>query len=301
MVDFKKLAERAKESGIDQSKVSSGGDYEPPAAGPCRLRLVGYIELGMHMGEFQGKPKKNNKVSLVFEVSGPKHPPTVLDDGTKIPHRIEVTENLSMSDKARFSKLFAALNWKGGGQHCTEFLGEPYKGTIVHRTYKGRDGKDHVAADLFDKAKGAYTIEPPRYEIVDPENGPTGEFAPLKVDPPTTPIKAFVWDLADMEQWQSIFIDGEYPERKDDKGAVIAPAKSKNKFQLQIMSAVNFKGSPMHELLANSGAKLDIPEAEHPQTSDESEAPWEDKPKTTEPKATAPKADLNNVDDDIPY
>lgn len=317
MVDFAKLAGKLKEAGVDQSKVQEGGgDYTPPAAGPCRLRLVSYIELGMHMGEYQGKPKKNNKVVLVFEVSGPKHPAAVLDDGTKVPHRIKVTENLSMSEKARFSKLFAALNWEGKSTHCVELVGKPFKGTIVHRTYKRRDGKEGVAAELYDKARGTWTIEPPRYEVVDPESGPTGEFATLKVDPAIGPLKAFVWDLADKEQWDSIFIEGEYPERKDDKGVVVAPAKSKNEFQLAIMSAVNFKGSPIHEVLLTAGAKLDIPDAERhvPDDAEADDPPFDPDPpaKATQPTAPARQpaagkkpvgksADLNAMDDDIPY
>ena len=63
-----------------------------------------------------------------------------------------------------------------------------------------------------------------------------------------------------MAQWASLFIEGAYPERKDDKGVVTAPAKSKNVFQDTIKRAVNFQGSPMHTLLLTSGQPLDLPD-----------------------------------------
>ena len=60
----------------DQSKVvSGGGDYTPPASGPTGARLVGYFETGKVNGEYQGKPKVSDKVELVFELIGKKHPP----------------------------------------------------------------------------------------------------------------------------------------------------------------------------------------------------------------------------------
>lgn len=303
MVDFTKLAQAAAAAGLDQTKVQAGGDYTPPAEGPCRLRLISYIELGQHAGEWQGKAKKNNKVVLQFEVSGPKHPAIVSDDGSKIPLIITIRDNLSQSDKARYFKLFNILNHAGKAQHAVALLGTPYKGRIVHRKYKTKTGEERVSAELFDKTTGAWTIEPPRYEVVDPDSGPTGEYKELKVDPALTPYKAFVWQLADMEQWASIFIDGEYPERKNDKGEVTAPAKSKNEFQNAIKSAMNFNGSPIHALLANAGERLDVPDAERPDLGgdDEGEAPEG----TTQARQTAsPKAGKGRADaalDDIPY
>ena len=291
MVDFTKLASAAAAAGLDQSVVKQGGaDYVPPAAGPCRLRLVGYIELGKHKGEWQGKAKINTKVAITFEVSGPKHPPTVMDDGTKVPHLITINENMSQSDKARFFKLFRILNYAGDAQHIVGLLGRAYKGTIVHRKYKASNGEEHVAPELYDKEAGAWTIAPPKYEVVNPDDheepGPTGEFRDLTVAPPLTPIKAFVWDLADMEQWASIFIEGEYPERKNDKGEVTAPAKSKNKYQNMIRSAVNFQGSPIYNLLAAGGHALDIPDAEHPEDTGDDGLPDDAPP--SKPAATTP-------------
>lgn len=236
---------------------SGGGDYTPLAEGPCRLRLVGYVELGQHAGEYQGKPKKNYKAKFYFEVSGPKHPPREFE-GQKFPNIVTVTENISQSDKARFFKLFGLLNHAGTAKHPAELLGNAYKGSIVHRKYKPKGStEERVAVDLYDKKAGTYTIGPARYEVVG-EDGPTGEFAELKVDAPLSDLRCFIWDHADMEQWASIFVDGQYDEVKNDKGEVTKKARSKNVDQELIRSALNYAGSPIDILLGTNGKGLDL-------------------------------------------
>lgn len=270
-IDFTKLAAAAAATGKDMTKAQTGGggDYVPPAEGPTRLRLVGYIELGKQKDQIPGKPMQiKPKVELIFELSGPKHPPKVLDDGTKLPHRISIVTNFSLNEKATFFKLFQQLNHAGTATHMVALLGNAYKGTVYHRKYKKSDGTEGIAADLKVKG-GAYVIEPARYEIVDPENGPTGDFAPLRVDPPISPIRCFLWEMPDMDQWASLYIEGEYPERTDDSGKVIAKAKSKNVYQAKIKSAENFAGSPIATLLAGNGVALDIPDAERAAAADE--------------------------------
>lgn len=251
---------------------AGGGDYTPLAEGPCRLRLVGYVELGKHKGEFQGKPKENNKVALFFEVSGPKHPPREID-GVKYPNIIKVEENLSLNDKARYFKLVNLLNWEGKFTHLAQAAdaNAPYKGRVVHRKYKGFDGKERVAAELFDKSTSSWTIEPPRKLDDD-----TGEYLPLPVDAALSTTKVFLWDHADMEQWASIFVDGEYAEEKNDDGTVKRAARSKNVLQNKIKSAINFKDSPIYQLLLNNGQPVDLPAS--PADMDEEAEAEETKP-----------------------
>ena len=258
MIDYAALGERAAAEGADQTKAKAGGDFTPLAAGPCRLRLVGYVEMGKHTKQYAGKPPQtNDKVRLYFEVSGPKHPPRE-HDGVKYPNIIKVEENLSLSEKANFFKLFTRMNYAGKAKHMAQLLGEAYKGVIYHRAWKGSDGKERIEAELKHKDTG-YGIEPPRYEIVDPESGPTGDYAQLPVAPPLAPIRCFLWAYADKAQWDSLFIDGQWDAKKDDKGVEL-PAKSKNVIQAEIMKANNFTGSPVHQLLVNSGASLDVPD-----------------------------------------
>jgi hypothetical protein len=246
----------------DQTKAvkGGGGEYKPPAAGATGLRFCAYIELGVHDDSFQGKPRQREQVALGFELSGPKHPP-VEHEGKKYPAVMFIKLAKSMNDKAGFFKLFQRMNYAGKASHMMHLLGESYRGTVVHRTFKGKDGTDRVFADL--KGTEGYTIQPPRYD--DPE---TGETKVLPVDPLITPIQVFLWQIADMDQWASIFIDGEYPEEKNEDGTVKRAAKSKNRWQAEIMKALNFPGSPIEELLRSKGAKLDIPDVgEDPEAS----------------------------------
>ena len=281
------LAAKAVEKGVDMTKatVFTGGDYEPPVEGPTRLRFVGYVEIGKQKTTFQGVTKFKDQAILTFELSGPKHPPVVSEDGTKNPIRISITETISLNDKANFFKLFQRMNYAGKAQHIAQLLGEAYKGKVIHRKYKRADGTEGTSAELKSKDTG-YTIEPPRYEVVTEEDGPTGEFKPLKVDPPLTTLKCFLWAHADMDQWASIFIDGTYAERKDEKtGAVTAPAKSKNTIQNKIKLASNFGGSPIHQLLVAGGLPLDLPDAEVP--GDEGNVDGDDQsPETTVARST---------------
>jgi len=277
MVDFAALGAKAAAEGQSQTTAKAGGgDYKPLAAGPCRLRFVGYMELGKVTGEYQGKPKPKHRVWLLFEVSGPKHPPREFD-GVKYPNIITVKENLSLSDKANFFKLFTRMNYAGKAQHMAQLLGEAYKGEIFHREWKGADGKPRIEAEL--RNKDGYSIQAPRYEIVDPENGPTGEYAALKVDPPMSPIRCMLWDYVDAEQWASIYIEGEYAAKMDgDK--VVMPAKSKNIYQAAAMQAENFEGSVLQQMLIANGASLDIPDVDNAE-----------EPEAKAPAATPPKGD----------
>ncbi|NUX98766.1 hypothetical protein [Paraburkholderia youngii] len=239
--DYAAAIAAAAETEHDMNEAQSGGgDYAPPAAGKAGLRFVAYIEIGKQEGTFKGAVKVSDKAFLVFELHGPKWP---LNDNGE-PQRITVELNKSLNEKAGFYKLFKTMNYEGKAKIMAQLLGNDYIGTVVHRTYKGRDGKDRTIAELYDKTAGAYTVEAPFVEDMD-----TGETRRRNVPPAITPVKVFLWNSPSKEMWDSIFIDGEYPERKNDKGEVTAPAKSKNKFQLAIRAAKNFKGSPIEALL----------------------------------------------------
>lgn len=247
----------------DQSKVvQGGGDYTPPPAGPTGMRLVGYFETGKENGEYQGKPKVSDKVELVFELIGKKHPPReVTIDGTTtlIPTRVSLNVNKSFSERGAWRKLFAKLNYDGSITHVAERLGAAFLGTIVHNTVT-KDGKDTVYANLKN-SEGEFMIGAPRVQVADPETGDIEE-RPLNVGPALTEPKMFLWDYCDKAMWDSIYIDGEYPARTDDKGVETSPARSKNVIQAKIKKASNYIGSPIYNILANNGEELDVGDAE---------------------------------------
>lgn len=263
--DINAAVQQAAAKGPDMNKAQKGGGgaYVPPAEGLCRLRLIGYIEGGKQRHEFQGAVSYKDKVKLIFELSGPKHQPRKLDDGTLIPHRITVEETLSLSEKAHFYKIFTAMNYDKQATHMAQMLGREFLGTVYHRTSKN----GNVYAQL--KGPQGYSIRSPYYE--DPA---TGETHHIEAAPLMSELRCFLWEFPSKEMWDSLFIEGQYEARTDDAGNVIAPARSKNVLQEWIMAASNWQGSPMHDIL-ESGS-LDIPdtEVEAPKEAQGDMPPW---------------------------
>lgn len=231
---------------MNEAQKGGGGAYVPPAEGLCRLRLVGYVEGGKQRHEYQGAVSYKDKVKLIFELSGPKHQPRQMEDGTLIPFRITVTETLSLSEKANFYKLFKAMNYDGQATHMAQMLGREFLGTVHHVQTK-RGG---TLALL--KGPQGYTVRSPYYE--DPN---TGTRHHIEADPQMSETRCFLWEFPSKAMWDSLYIEGEYEERKDDQGNVTAPAKSKNIFQTWIMEASNWATSPMADLLKG---EVDIPD-----------------------------------------
>jgi hypothetical protein len=289
-IDFKALGAKAAAEGANMTvaTTSGGGDYTPPAAGPCRMRLVAYIEAGKQKSEFQGVVSYKPTAIMTFELSGKNHPPKDVD-GEKTPIRINVEMPISMNEKANFFKLFTRMNYDGKAEHMVQLLGEGFRGEVHHRKF-ARTGEDKAKPDTWTgidvslKGPEGYSIQAPRYQ--DPE---TDQWKPLPVDPAITPLKGFLWDYANKEMWDSLYIDGFYSERKDKAGNVTAPPKSKNKYQDMIRTAQNFPGSPISQILAGS---VDLPQSEKLKV--DKPAPIND---------TAMLGDIHRVDmlDDIPY
>lgn len=240
---------------MTEAAPMGGGDYQPPAEGPCFVRLVKYIELGVHTEEFKGQPKKREKVYLAFELHGPKHP--LREDGT--PHVIGFTETLSLVEKANFFKLFGRLNHDKSATHFAQLLGKGFRARVVHKVVGEGDSK-RTYANLRDS--DGYTISPPYAEVLNEETGDITSKL-LKVPEAVGPLQLFLWNFATKEMWDSIFIDGEWEAKKNDKGEEVQASKSKNYFQNRIRAADNFKGSPIAELLF-AGGTPDIPDAEAP-------------------------------------
>lgn len=243
----------------DQSKVvAGGGEYTPPAAGKCAARLVGYFELGKEQYDFKGTPKTKDKVRLVFELLGKNHAPKEITvDGVTIliPVRITININKSFGENGKWRKLFAKLNYDGSITHAAERIGHPFLVEVVHG--KSADGKRTFAN--LDNAAGEFLIGAARIPVVDEDTGEMSEKA-LNVPPALTEQKMFLWDFCDKAMWDSIFIEGEYPERTEN--GVTTPAKSKNVLQNEIKAADNYIGSPIYDILAGAGEELDIADAE---------------------------------------
>lgn len=243
-------------SQTNMAEAQKGGvDYVPPAAGLVRLRFVGYIELGKHDKEYNKVVSQKPFVQLLFEASGPKHPPREFD-GVKTPIMFSERMVKSQSEKAAFFKLFRRMSTGTTAKHFAELLGREYIATVVHNTVgEGADAKTY--ANLKD-ADGVWTIREPFIDNVDAESGEATRVQ-IKVDEPTVPLRCFLWDYPDQEQWDSLFIDGQWDAKTDDKGKETSPARSKNVYQNAIKSAHDFIGSPWQEVLS-AGGEADIPD-----------------------------------------
>ena len=243
----------AKAVSADYNEIVKGAGSEPPAAGETPMRLVEYVELGKHEGEYEGKKKINNKVEMVFELIGKKHPPKEFD-GVKYPVTIRVTENIGQGEKSQFRKLFAMMNYKGTATTMVEFLGEPFLGTVFHK--KSADGKA-TYANLRDE--NGYRVGRPSREDLD-----TGEQVAVNVGPALTELKLFVWATADLDDWNALYVEGEYEERKDEKGNVTTPARSKNRRQELIRKALNWNECAVYDAVEAGGREVHIPEDDTP-------------------------------------
>lgn len=234
------LLKKVGEQGQDQTAAKPAGDYEPPAAGPTVARLVEYFELGTHEEEYQGQKKKVNKVRWVFELLGKKHAPKDID-GVKYPVRVAVDFNASLTDKSKFFQVFSRC--RTDEKNAAQLLGSGFLIDIVHKKSK-RDGKEVIYANV-----NRDTIRKPITQVPD-EDGELVETV-LAVPPALSEQKIFLWDFADAEMWDSVFVAGEYAEQKDDKGNVTKAARSKNRIQLEIASALNFKSLPCYDYAAS--------------------------------------------------
>lgn len=282
MVDVNKLGALVAEKGDNQTEASTGGGgtFEVAPEGMGWARLVSYVELGKHREVYKDRktgketPKEVNKVLLQWELSGKLFPPSNEETGREKPFIISEILTLSTNEKATFYKLFKRLNWEGTATHMVQLLGKPFKVKVTHNV-KGERTYTNLKED------GVYNIEAP-FLITETEEGQTKKA--VKVADAISPFRAFIWDLADKEQWDSIFIDGKYEDRTDDKG-VTTPGRSKNWIQERIQAALNFKGSPASAFVSGE-AELDL---------DTDPLDKADKKPKQEPKESF---DLN---DDIPF
>lgn len=256
-----KVRQEVGNTGPDLTKPQSGGggDYTPPDVGPTRLRLVGYVETGIHTKVRAGIPKTKPQVELMFELSGPKHEPKKLEDGRVIPHRIRVKEVLSTHEKANLIKLFNLMNVDGDAKNFLDLMMvKAWRGMVSHYKFKTAGGQDRTIAQLRGKGQG-YQIAPTTFE--DPESGETRS---ISVAPALSEPMVFLWDYADVEQWDSL---DKYTKET-------------------IKEAENFVSSPIYQALIEAGREADtVPDKGGDAEQAEAEA---EEPETTADEAVSP-------------
>ena len=229
----KYISKAASEQDMTKIQVRDAqSTYTPPPPGVAMLRLVGYIECGKHKDSYQGQETIKNKVKIVFELHG-KNYPTRDVGGHKVPYRLTISENLSLHEKSNFRKLFEMM--RAGDtdiKHFSQMLGKPFIGKVFNE--KSKTDQTKVYAKLRDAS--GYYIGPAIQE--DPVSG---EVRRINVPEALSPLRLFLWDFADKEMWDNIYIDGQYG----------------NVFQDYIKQAINFKGSRTDKLLNGTLDSID--------------------------------------------
>lgn len=217
-------AQDVAESGIDLNEaVKGGGGGRLLPEGYAFGRLVEYIEFGNQPQEFQGQAKDPAlEFTLGFALTGQGYQN---DDGTPYIVRTYNTA-LSRNEKSRAFKMFKALNWKGTAKSFAQLLGETFLVKIKQVPKSKTDPKivSRIDLDGFLPPLDPVTRQP--YPIA---------------EAPDDMYRLFLWSRPTKEAWDSLFIEGEYD------------GKSKNRIQEQILAALDFQGSPLQQLLMQSG------------------------------------------------
>ena len=217
-------AQDVAESGIDLNEaVKGGGGGRLLPEGYAFGRLVEYIEFGNQPQEFQGQAKAPAlEFTLGFALTGQGYQN---DDGTPYIVRTYNTA-LSRNEKSRAFKMFKALNWKGTAKSFAQLLGETFLVKIKQVPKSKTDPKivSRIDLDGFLPPLDPVTRQP--YPVA---------------EAPDDMYRLFLWSRPTKEAWDSLYIEGEYE------------GKSKNRIQEQILAALDFQGSPLQQLLMQSG------------------------------------------------
>lgn len=224
----------------DHSIIHSG--FAPAQKGHCTVRLLGYIEVGVHA---PSTPTHKNRemVHLIFEVNTPQH--VITENGVSKPREVVVRSPKSHSGNAGFPRLFAALNAAHGDKyhHIGEMLGQAWCAEIFH---SAPDANGRVWEN-FDKDKAwsfaptsGYNRDGSIYNVTVPELYGKPMF--------------FVFDNAGVsnpvmikELWDSIYIDGVRESTKADGTKV---ETSKNYYQELLRASLTWSTSETFKALS---------------------------------------------------
>lgn len=240
---FDDLIKKAAET-ENQSEAKAGGDFEytPPAAGKTIARFIEYIELGKHVELYEGKPKPPAEmVRVTFELLHPqKNIKEIEIEGGKktIADRLSITMPKKQTEKAKFFKLFKAMaQGRSDIVHMAQMLNEEFIVDVKHNVSE-KDKKTY--ANIY--ADGTWHVFAPYVE--DPLAGTRTK---VPVPAAISPLKLFLWGNPTKETWDSLFIDGER-EVKNADGTT--RKESKNWLQNSILSATDYGGSALEQMLA---------------------------------------------------
>lgn len=203
---------------VNMLETSTGGGGGVMPAGFAMARMVSYIEFGKQPQEFGGKAKAPaDEIKVGFKLFGGENN---CYDGRFI-STFELA--LSNNEKSGAKALFQKPNWKGDMKHFAQGLGRAYLVPItvhVNPTTKKESNRidlKQILPPIDPVSKAMYPI--PEVAVSD--------------------LRYFFFNKPTKETWDALFVEGTW----DDGG-------SKNKVQEKILTALNFPGSALEQLLS---------------------------------------------------
>lgn len=203
---------------VNMLETSTGGGAGVMPAGYAMARMVSYIEFGKQPQEFGGKAKAPaDEIKVGFKLFG--------GENNCYEGRFISTFELALSnnEKSGAKALFQKLNWKGDMKHFAQGLGRAYLVPILVHT-NPTTKKESNRIDLKQ-------ILPP----IDPVSKAMYPIPEVAV----SDLRYFFFNKPTKETWDALFVEGTW----DDGG-------SKNKVQEKILTALNFPGSALEQLLS---------------------------------------------------
>lgn len=249
-----------------EASKGGGGTYTPPNKGKCVAILVGYVEIGRHKKVHNQKESFPRYAEFIFELQGGVNPVELTEGGERVAKRITVKVTMpepgkQPNEKSGYYKLFSVLNYDDSARHPSQLLGKHWLADVQQDQWTPPGQKDPITTANLGNAMDRFYLDKPAMMQGDPLAGAMTE-VPIPLPERVSALRLFLWDFPSKPMWDSLFIDGEYPERKDDKGVVTSPAKSKNVIQAKIKSAQDWVGSPMQEILTEG--ELELPSTAAP-------------------------------------
>lgn len=272
--DLNSIIDQAANESADMSEASKGGTGPtPPAAGTCIATLVGYIELGLRIkkGYKGGADKRVRKARFILELAGGSNPHTKTegDNPVTIAKRINVNVWLppagkQASEKSGYYKVFSAFNADKSAKIPAQCLGRHVKVIVSQEKFTNEQGEEITYGSVGNATDG-FRISPATIDLTDEAGMPTGEVKLIPAPPVISSQRCFLWDYANKQMWDSLFIEGEYEAVEAADGKPARPAKTKNVIQEELKGALDWVGSPIQSILQDGG-ELELAELEGTET-----------------------------------
>lgn len=237
----------------DHAAILTG---KPPRAGLAFLRILSYVEIGVHQGKnTQHAPKPG--MILTVELHHPDH--LVEENGIKVPRTLDIRLSKTHSNNSKFPKFFKALaralgNNPATGQPITHLSQALGMGCLAEIYHNKSDDKVYANLDL----EGSWSFKSSTY--VDPQ---TGQQQTVAIPPLHGKPMLFMMENkavndnpeAVKAMWDSIYIPG-IRKYKDAQG--VEKESSNNRLQEIISKGLEWKTAPIKRVLDSMGCTTDF-------------------------------------------